>query len=80
MALISQATKILEAFKSYNKLSLSSLYEMFPDMSENTIRRRVLDLAKDGLIESEQFRDGIYHLKQEAITSEIEALRKELHG
>jgi len=74
---LSLKDQVFDSFKTYKRLSLSTIYEIFPEQSANTIRRRVLDLVADGVVESEQLRDGIYHLKQEAINSEVEVLRKE---
>lgn len=72
---MTQKDKLLELFKQYKKLSLSTLYEICPEMTPNTIRRRVLDLVDDEVVAC--IDKGIYIITEKCGNDELSSLRQE---
>ncbi|GBD33888.1 hypothetical protein HRbin34_00189 [bacterium HR34] len=54
-------TKILSIIKDKKIISISSLYDLFPDITTRTLRRDMADLVQKGFIEP--IGKGIYRLK-----------------
>lgn len=70
---MTQKDKLLELFKQYKKLSLTTLYEICSEMTPNTIRRRVLDLVDDDVVVCVD--KGVYELDN--TENELQRLRAE---
>lgn len=73
---MTQKEQILELFMRHNKLSLSTIYELCPNISQNIIRRRIIDLVEEGyLLQTNE--KGIYVITEKSFDNELIILRKE---